>query len=235
MELALPAALLLIAVTATSAGLYSAVKISVTSKALPEELEVATPTVQLVNGLAQVLVPLQGSQQTYKAGLVKVSGVTTDRDGSIHIGTKRYRPDETNAVDQTLSFPLTFRPWKSIAVGRCEFAKEATTCTPTDEGIYAVDASLFSSSVTATLRPRGRMVEAGTVGGSMPKSHYLRVTVWRATGTGWRGSCMLKSLHLPLEWLDGHHGSARPNGHAGNSRSRCAVLNAAEATSRGPR
>jgi hypothetical protein len=185
-KLALPVALLLIAVTATSAGLYSAVKISVASKALPEDLEVGTPTVRVVNGLAQVLVSLKGSQQTYRAGLVQVTGVATDRDGSIQIGTKRYRPDETNGVEQTLPFPLAFRPWQSITVSRCEFAKGANTCAPAAEGTYAVDASLFSSSVTATMRPRGRLVEAGTVGRSVPKSHYLRFKVWRSTGKEWR-------------------------------------------------
>jgi hypothetical protein len=181
-HLSLPAALLLIAVTATSLGLYSAVKISVASKALPEDLDVGTPTIQVVRGVPQVRVHLEGSQQTYRAGLVRISGVTTDGKRSSNIGTARYRPDETNSVDQTLSFPLSFRTWKSVSVSHCEMPKDKDTCKPETRGTYSVDASLFAASVTATMRQQGASIEAAMVGRGVPRSHFVRFTVFRRAG-----------------------------------------------------
>lgn len=177
--LPLPAALLLIAVTATSLGLYSAVKISVTSKALPEDLDVGNPTIKVVHGVPQVRIHLEGSQQKYRVGMVRIAGVTSSGTHASNIGTARYRPDETNSVDQTLSFPLAFRTWKSITVSQCEIAKDESRCTPEITGTYSVDASLFAASVTATVRQRGGSVEAAMVGRSIPRSHFVRFTVFR--------------------------------------------------------
>ncbi|KAA1400187.1 hypothetical protein [Aeromicrobium ginsengisoli] len=128
--IALPAALLAVAVAATSMGLYGGVKLSVASRSLPEELQTRA-SLETKGGRDFVKVTVAGSQQKNSVGTVQVviQDARKNKAGKFPlriIGRAKFAPDTSNDVAETFNFPIDLASSRRVFVQSCVGKR----CTP---------------------------------------------------------------------------------------------------------
>ena len=146
----LGAALVVVAVAATSMGLYGAVKLSVEARAQHGVLQV---TAQLggQSGAQTVDVGVKGSRQDRYAGTVQVLGRRAGtRTGDVSLGVAQFSPDDSGNVDHTFSFPVVAADWDELlaryCVGNDCRQQDVTTITTAQAATAVIGASLVPAA-----------------------------------------------------------------------------------------
>ncbi len=153
--IALAAGLLVLAVSATSFGLYAAAKVSIATKAAPEDLRVrATLTGEIPTQTLEVT--LAGSKQ--RDGIVAVVGYRAERDrdprtgrpvasaGGRHLWESYFNVDETRTVSETYAVPVNTRNWAEVSIQTCTEEKSDAeirpNCVPVERTSYLTGTAL---------------------------------------------------------------------------------------------
>jgi hypothetical protein len=150
LELALPVSLLAIAVAATSAGLFTAVRLSVASKATSEALHV-TATVKA--GGSDVTVTVKGERQPHELRRLVVTGFAVAHGHAVHhvIGHDDFEADQVDKVDESFSLPVSLFQWNRVTVTVLCGTDFATVCDGTPRQVIWHGAPAAGGSVSGSL------------------------------------------------------------------------------------
>lgn len=195
-------ALLVVAMTALSLGLYSAVKVTVLDKLGPETPRVTAEFENQPTGTVIKLRAVAGARDT-KPLLVAVRGTVTGGPGQgavETIGFAQLGGDSTGAVDATAAYPVSAARWRAFSVGFCD---EPEPCLNGDWSSFQESAFLpgrrSQASVTASLQPVGKSLRVDVAATQLEAGAFIRAQVARLRD----GRSTPLALHLLAPGADG--------------------------------
>ncbi|MDT0353844.1 hypothetical protein [Pseudonocardia charpentierae] len=181
------AAMLLIAVTSISMGLYGATKLSVTSKAFPIDPSV-TASVELINGIQVIKAGTVAARRDGKPLHVSVIGMTGTTTGASatesSIGEAETSPDVAGDVNATTVFPINTARWRTIEVRICDGENQ---CAKGAKSIMlSGDLPQTFPRVSGYAKPAdgGAGAEVSISVDALPQDSRIRATVYRKRESG---------------------------------------------------
>lgn len=191
-------ALILLATTCTSAGLYTAAKLSITANGSNESLNVRA--VLATSGDDPGLkITLKGAKQRdgqvvvygYREPPEKLpssidSGAIGKDSNAVRLWRTAFYASNSRTVNETYTLPIQGRDWAVIQVSSCvlsadEADVDKASCTPTEQTVFTGGRALATPVPVGTLalRPGGKRITAKATATGLRTGEYLRVWLRR--------------------------------------------------------